>query len=350
MSKREPKTASAKDFTGVLLRRSSQQVCGWFCAFSLLSSLLGVAYAAPDANAEDGATMKGGAVTLKSDDRVVLIGNTFAERLQHFGQFESRLQLAKPKLNLTLRNMGWSADEVDLMPRPLDFGELEDHLADKKASVIIMCFGANESFDGSAGLDDFRSGLAGLLDRLEGETFDNRGPVRLVLVSPTAHEKLPAPFPDPRERNAMLEIYSEAMATFAKSRGVPFVDLFHPTLNLMAEHPDIQFTINGIHFTDEGYSLVSDIIATKLGLAVPNVESSTETLRQIVVEKNKQFFFRWRPINGEYVYGRRKEPFGVLSYPPEMAELDRLTNELDDKIHAEAQRLAADAKNEEKAP
>ena len=96
--------------------------------------------------------------------------------------------------------------------------------------------------------------------------------------------------------------------------------------------------------------MVAGILADKLGLAVPNVESSTETLRQFVVEKNKQFFFRWRPINGEYVYGRRKEPFGVLSYPPEMAELDRLTNELDDKIHIEAQRLAGDAINEEKAP
>jgi len=290
----------------------------------------------------------GSAVEFKQSDRVVLIGNTFAERLQHFGQFETRLQLARPELDLTLRNMGWSADEVDLMPRPLDFGELEDHLADKQAGIILMCFGANESFDGKAGLEDFRVGMAALLERLKGKSFDGKGPVRLVMISPTAHEKLPAPFPDPRERNAMLEIYTQEMAAFAEANGLTFVDLFHPTLNLMAEHPDTRFTVNGIHFTNEGYDIVADVLAGKLGLDVPEIDTSVEPLRQLVIEKNKQFFFRWRPINGEYVYGRRKEPFGVVSYPPEMAELDRLTEELDGKIHAEADRLSADAKKEAK--
>jgi hypothetical protein len=37
-------------------------------------------------------------------------------------------------------------------------------------------------------------------------------------------------------------------------------------------------------------------------------------------------------VNAEYVYGRRKEPFGVLSYPPEMAEWERMVAELDGQI------------------
>jgi hypothetical protein len=282
-------------------------------------------------------------VTFSQGDRVVLLGNTFAERLQHFGDLELRLQLAFPGLGLTVRNMGWSADEVDLMPRPLAFGELEEHLADKKASVILMCFGMNESFDGKAGLSDFRNGLTALFDRLEGKNFDGRAPVRLVLISPTAHEKLPPPFPDPRERNQMLELYTTAMAEFAEQRGVPFVDLFHPSLNLMAEHPKIAFTINGIHFTDEGYRIVGGILADELGARVKDSalsdSSSTDVLRGLVVKKNEQFFLRWRPINGEYVYGRRKEPFGIVSYPPEMAELDRIIADLEKQIHAEAKRL-----------
>ena len=291
-------------------------------------------------------------VTLSEGDRVVLIGNTFAERMQHFGDLEMRLQLAFPGLGLTIRNMGWSADEVDLMPRPLDFGTLEEHLADKKASVILMCFGLNESFDGKAGLSDFHNGLTALFDRLEGKNFDGRTPVRLVLISPTAHEKLPAPFPDPRERNQLLEIYTAAMAEFAEQRGVPFVDLFHPSLNLMAEHPKIGFTINGIHFTDEGYRIVGGILADELGAKVKDSalsdSSSTDVLRDLVVKKNGQFFLRWRPINGEYVYGRRKAPFGVVSYPPEMAELDRITADLEKQIHAEAKRLTGADKSREK--
>jgi len=329
-----------------LFRATCLSVGLWFRKgfLNAVAGLLGVAFLTTSIEAQQ----KGNDALLefKENDRVVLIGNTFAERLQHFGQFETRLQLAVPDLNLTLRNLGWSADEVDLMPRPLDFGELEEHLADKKASIILMCFGANESFDGKEGLDAFRAGMAGLLDRLRGKSFDDRGPVRLVMISPTAHEQLPVPFPDPRERNAMLELYTQEMAAFCGVNSLPFVDLFHPTLSLMAEHPDTQFTINGIHFTSEGYAIVADILAARLGLKVPEIATSTEPLRQLVVEKNKQFFLRWRPINGEYVYGRRKEPFGIVSYPPEMAELDRLTNELDAKIHEEARRLSADARKE----
>ena len=283
-------------------------------------------------------------VTFSKGDRVVLIGNTFAERLQHFGDFEMRLQLAFPDLGLTVRNMGWSADEVDLMPRPLNFGELEEHLEDKEASVVLMCFGANESFKGRAGLSGFHSGLTALFDRLEGKSFDGGDPVRLVLISPTAHEKLPPPFPDPRQRNEMLEIYTAAMAAFAEQRGVPFVDLFHPSLNLMAEHPKIGFTINGIHFTDEGYRIVGGILADELGARLKDAalsdSSSTDVLRDLVVRKNEQFFLRWRPINGEYVYGRRNKPFGIVSYPPEMEQLDQIIADLEKKIHAEARRLA----------
>lgn len=337
MSKQSSQFHAARLLAGRLCRK----IC-----LNVIAGVLGVAFVSTSIEAQQNGNDS--VLELKKGDRVVLIGNTFAERLQHFGQFETRLQLARPDLDLTLRNLAWSADEVDLMPRPLDFGELEDHLADKKASVILMCFGANESFDGKPGLEDFRAGMTALLGRLKGKNFDGRGPVRLVMISPTAHEQLPAPFPDPRERNAMLELYTGEMATFAESNGLAFVDLFHPTLNLMAEHPDTQFTINGIHFTNEGYAIVTDVLAAKLGLKVPKVDTSTEPLRQLVVEKNKQFFFRWRPINGEYVYGRRKEPFGIVSYPPEMAELDRLTNELDGKIHAEADRLSADAKKEGK--
>ena len=42
-----------------------------------------------------------------------------------------------------------------------------------------------------------------------------------------------------------------------------------------------------------------------------------------VAEKNRQFFMRWRAVNGEYIYGRRKEPFGVANFPGEMEQLER---------------------------
>ena len=62
-------------------------------------------------------------------------------------------------------------------------------------------------------------------------------------------------------------------------------------------------------------------------------------MRKLIVKKNKQFQYRWRPINGEYVYGRRRDPFGVISYPPEMVEWDKIIAGLEKKIHSEAKKF-----------
>ena len=83
---------------------------------------------------------------------------------------------------------------------------------------------------------------------------------------------------------------------------------------------------------------MAEELARGLGITDPWSEKMEE-LRQLVIEKNKQFFFRWRPINGEYVYGRRREPFGIVSFPPEMAQLDEMIAGLDKDIHAEAKKL-----------
>ena len=54
---------------------------------------------------------------LQKGDHVVLIGNTLAERMQYFGNFETNLHSRFPELELVVRNLGWSADEVALRPR-----------------------------------------------------------------------------------------------------------------------------------------------------------------------------------------------------------------------------------------
>lgn len=59
-----------------------------------------------------------------------------------------------------------------------------------------------------------------------------------------------------------------------------------------------------------------------------------DDVRALVVEKNRQWFFRWRAVNGEYIYGRRAEPFGVVSFPPEMETLDGMIDGLHERIAA----------------
>ncbi len=277
-------------------------------------------------------------ITLQPGDRVVVLGGTFAERMQHFGFFEVALQRHFSGERITLRHMGWSGDEVGLMPRPLDFGTLEEHLADKKADVILLCFGANEAFKGDAGLDGFAEAYGALIDRLEAQPFHGEAKARLVLVSPIAQEKLDPPFPDPAAHNADLKRYTERIRELAAARDLPFVDLFTPSLALMEHRPagDDFYTINGVHLNERGYRAVSEMLAAEgFGITQP-VTKADEPLRELILKKNRKFFLRWRPINAEYVFGRRKEPFGVISFPPEMRELDSIIAGLEEEIWVEA--------------
>ncbi|MCP5541569.1 MAG: SGNH/GDSL hydrolase family protein [Akkermansiaceae bacterium] len=274
-------------------------------------------------------------------ERVVLIGNTLAERFVYFGWLETRLQLAHPDKHLSIRNLGWSGDEVALMPRPLDFGSLEDHLAAQKADTILLFFGANESFAGAAGVEKYGRDLRALCENLRSRKFNEKSAPRLVLLSPIAHEQLGPPWPDAGDRNVELERYTDATRRAAEALDLVFIDLFHPTRTLMAENGTGKpLTINGIHLTDDGCRAVSEIIAAGLGITDP-LPGDVSSIRSLVMEKNRQFFLRWRPVNAEYVFGRRKEPFGVITFPPEMEQLDKQIAELDGKIQAAAAKLSA---------
>ena len=82
---------------------------------------------------------KGESLALKPGDHVVWIGNTLAERMQYFGDIESRLHARYPNHNLVVRNLAWSADTVSLRPRPKNFGDIHQYLSEVKADVILAC-------------------------------------------------------------------------------------------------------------------------------------------------------------------------------------------------------------------
>ena len=73
-------------------------------------------------------------------------------------------------------------------------------------------------------------------------------------------------------------------------------------------------------------------LAEGVHLAMTPAHASAEALRQVVIEKNTLFFDRWRAVNGYYIYGGRKQPFGVVSFPPEMNRFDELVHSLEADI------------------
>lgn len=169
---------------------------------------------------------------LQAGDRIALIGNTLLERSQHFGYFETLLQQRFAAHRLTVRNLAWPADTLDLQPRPENFASTQQHLYHERADVILAAFGFNESFAGIEGLPAFRETLSRYVAELKSKAFNGRSAPRLILLSPIGNENV-AGVPAADLNNARIAAYSEAMAEVARQQEVGFVDLFAPTRQAM---------------------------------------------------------------------------------------------------------------------
>ena len=278
-------------------------------------------------------------LSFNQDDRIVIIGNTLAERMQHFGQFETLLHSRFPAHELVVRNLGWSADELTLRPRSKDFDDHGHKLEDHKPNVIIACFGFNESFAGPEGLDKFRTDLETFIETTTNTKYNGKTPPQLVLLSPIAQEDLKRRgLTDGKANNKNINLYTEAMAEVAAKREVLFVDLFTPTAATMgdAEQP---LTINGIHLNDEGYAQLAPILDQALFGPRPKAADGIDLkkLRAEVNEKNLQFWYDHRAVNGFYIYGGRKEPFGVVNFPDEFKKLRKMIAARDRRVWSVAQ-------------
>src|SRR5436190_479294 len=172
---------------------------------------------------------------LSKGDHVVLIGNTLAERMQYFGHLETLVHSRFPQMELVVRDLGWSADEVVLRPRSQSFKDHGHTLEDHKADVILAFFGFNESFGGSRGLAKFEQELEKFIEETLAAKYNGTSAPRLVLFSPIAHESIGRRgYPDGTVSNTNIIHYTAAMKKIAANHKVPFVDLFAPSQKLMA--------------------------------------------------------------------------------------------------------------------
>ena len=167
------------------------------------------------------------------------------------------------------------------------------------------------------------------------------------------------------------------MHAVAIERGLPFLDIFGPTARLF-DREEPALTTNSVHLNNQGERLVAALLIQALGLGDPTqvelvrgddgsvrasklptglqpairfrhrgsgsqlavleasreiangsvaewqvgvalespvLSEAAETLRNAVVQKNRLFFDRYRAVNGYYIYGERRRPFGVESFP-----------------------------------
>ena len=279
----------------------------------------------------------GWALEFKQGDRVVLLGNTFIEREGNYGHIETRLAAGHEGKDMIFRNLGWSGDNVYgaarsyFGPPQEGLNRLKVHLEFLKPTVVIVCYGAVAAFEGDSGMDDFISGYARLLDMIKAVSKP-----RMVLVSPPPCETLLPPLPDMVPQNRRLAAYRDRIRELARSRGEDFADLFG-AMNEGKTQWRPAVTLNGVHFSENGYRRIAPIVAGLLGVRKLQLqESDYEGLRKLVVEKNRLFFNRWRPQNETYLHGFRKHEQGRNA--KEIFEFDPLVAEKDLQIHQMAKK------------
>ena len=324
----------------MILRRNGRaaRFATWLAGALLLAWLPGVS------SADSPAT----GLKLAKGDRICLIGNTLAERMQYFGHFETLLHSRFPDLELVVRNLGYSADELALRPRSANFGSPDDHLERHKADVVLAFFGFNESFAGETGLAKFEADLEKFIVNTRAQKYNGKTAPRLALISPIAFENLGDPnLPDGAAQNANLKLYTEALGRVAAKHETPFVDLFTPTLALLGDKKT-KLTFNGCHLTDEGYRALAPVLLTELFGAgeLPHGEQY-EKLRAEVNEKAFQYFHRYRAVNGFYIYGGRSGlDFGVKELSNNIV-MENERNKLDDMCAVRDARIWAVAQGKD---
>ena len=266
---------------------------------------------------------------LKPKTRIALIGNTLFDRMRNFGHFEALLQQGHPNHNLIIRNLAWSADEIDLQPRPDNFADANQHLTAMKADLIIAAFGFNESFAGISRIPDFKTRLASYLKTLTSAAYNSISAPQVVIVSPIANEDTQGVMAG-TQNNKRLFAYSKAMKEICAREGVGFIDCTLPTAELMGGSKE-KITINGCHLNEKGYQKLAEILYQSLiGADAPSLN---EDVRAAVIEKNTQHFYRYRPLNTFYYTGGRRGRYGYLDFLPAMKNFDLMTANRDQRIH-----------------
>lgn len=342
-------------------------------------------------------------LTFQDGDRVVLVGGTFIEREPSYGYLETAWTAAAPDHTVEFRNLGWSGDTVTGISRARfgppeeGFQHLREHVIALKPTVLIICYGANEAFEGEPGLPGFRKDLNRLLDALAATK------ARTVLLSPPRNESLGPPLPDPAAHNQALALYRDVLRDVARERSMQFVDLLATgfprdegtapsspatddgvTLNAYgywalprvllsspptpwevavsvagddtlsvgtrlsnvsaspravrfdaldarlprcpsppgtpdaSRAPDRKLKVRGL--SDGVYALLVDgveVARAKAGEWAEGVawtdcpeRGQAEALRRTIVQKNRLYFYRWRPQNETYLFGFRKHEQG----------------------------------------
>jgi mono/diheme cytochrome c family protein/glucose/arabinose dehydrogenase len=302
---------------------------------------------------------------IKDGAHISLIGGNLGSRMMNYGHFETEMHVRYPEKSLLIRNMCDGGDTPGFRPHASRFSpwafpgaekfqteyatnsDSEGHfdspdqwLTRLQTDVIIAFFGYSESFQGKAGLENYKAELDAFIKYTLNQKYNGTSAPQLAIVSPTAFEDLTSIYdlPNGEKENENLLLYTKAMKEVAQKNKVQFVDAFIPSKQWYAETAD-PLTIDGAQLNEAGYKKLAQLLTNEIfGDAAPKAESNRSLIHDMVMEKNWMWHNDYKVPNGVHVYGRRYDPFGPDNYPFEIEKIREMTTIRDKAIWLAAQK------------
>lgn len=296
-------------------------------------------------------------LTVSNGSRISLIGNNLGSRMINYDNFETELHVRYPEYHLFIRNMcdggetpgfrphagrnsPWAfpgaekynpelAKEVETMDNHSQgFFETPDQwLTRLKTDVIVAFFGYSESFEGKAGLENYKGELDAFIKWTLKQKYNGTAAPQLAIVSPIAFEDLSDKYdlPNGKKENENLTLYTEAMKEVAAQNNVLFVDAFTPSKKWYEETKD-PLTIDGSQLNEEGYKKLGSLLVNEIfGEVSPKADANRQLVHDAVKEKNWMWLNDYKIPNGVHVFGRRYDPYGPDNYPAEIEKIREMT-------------------------
>ncbi|EMI15912.1 lipolytic protein G-D-S-L family, partial [Rhodopirellula maiorica SM1] len=181
---------------------------------------------------------------------------------------------------MTVRNLGWSGDDVHGYARKRFDSPREGYsrlLADievAKPTVVLLAYGFAEASDGDPAIGRFADGLQRLIHDIR---QSNR---RVILMTPF-------PLPGYKTENYQESIAQtrEIVQTVGKETHSPVVSMaWHPSKD--------ETTLDGLVPNEQGYARLANELADVLVGGQP--QQVEDELSQQIVRKNELFFHQYR--------------------------------------------------------
>ena len=316
-------------------------------------------------------------IKVEKGSHISLIGGNLGSRMINYDYFETEMHVRYPENSLVIRNMCDGGDTPGFRPHasrnlPWAFAGAEKFqteyaknsgseghfdypdqwLTRLKTDVIIAFFGFSESFQGKAGLANFKAELDAFIKYTLNQKYNGVSAPKLAIVSPIAFEDLTSKYdlPNGVKENENLLLYTNGMREVSAANKVLFVDAFTPSKAWYASTAE-PLTIDGSQLNDEGYKKLGLLLSDKIfGKTSAKAESKRALIHASVIEKNWMWHNDFKIPNGVHAYGRRYNPFGPDNYPAEIEKIRQMTDIRDNAIWLAARKgekmdLAAADKN-----